>query len=78
MATYTNTGLFSIDATSTDVHRDGSNLAAGAHIWKEIDGVPHPITITYDNGVLYDWVEGHVALNFSNNRSNLSLTQSLK
>jgi hypothetical protein len=71
-----NTGLFAPDATTTDPHRDGSKFWAGAHVWiRESDGYARrPITITHDNGTYYEYVEGHVALEGSNNRSNLYLT----
>jgi hypothetical protein len=71
MATYNVGPLFSRDATTTDPARDGSNLGTGAQIYR--DG--KPITVTYDNGVLYDWVQGHVNVSWSNDRSPLTLTE---
>jgi hypothetical protein len=63
-------------ATTTDLHRDGSRLEAGAWIYKEVNGKRFPITVTYDNGQLYEYVMGHVSLNSSNNRSNLFYNES--
>jgi hypothetical protein len=64
-------GMFAPDATSTDPKRDGSKFWAGAHVWRRGE----PVTITWDNGVFYDWVEGHVVLQASNDRSPLTLTE---
>jgi hypothetical protein len=71
------TGLFASDATTTDPHRDGSNLNPGAHVWKtDIDGYARrAITVTYDNGTYYEYVEGHVDLHGSNDRSSLFLNR---
>jgi hypothetical protein len=75
------TGLFDPRATTTDPHRDGSRFQAGAWIWKQKYNGPdqepgyYPITITYDNGTLYEYVLGHVDLNSSNNRSTLFLSR---
>jgi hypothetical protein len=63
--------MFTQDATTTDLHRDGSKLESGAWVYKEVNGRRYPITVTYDNGVVYEYVNGHVSLQFSNNRSNL-------
>lgn len=52
------------------LHRDHAlTLEAGAWVYKEIDGVRHPITIVWDNGVAYEYILGHHSVNFSNNRS---------
>ena len=71
-------GLFSTDATTTDPHRHGSKFQTGALVWKQVadGGVRRPITITYDDGVYYEYIEGHIALNGSNDRSRLFLNDS--
>ena len=72
-------GLFASDATSTDPHRDGSQFQPGAHIWRQRTGeigkllARQAITVTYDNGTYYEYVEGHVDLHGANDRSQLYL-----
>jgi hypothetical protein len=80
MPTHSPTPRQSLKATTTDLHRDGSNLESGAWIYKEftVSGETRrmPITVTYDNGSLYEYVMGHVSLNSSNNRSGLFYNKS--
>jgi hypothetical protein len=68
-------GLFTRGATTTDLHRDGSELEPGSHVYKhdtaDRSETLRPVTVVVDNGSTYYWVEGHVDMFASNDRSTL-------